>query len=229
MSANMMDLKTGRIRWTTGNGAMQAFGSILGIQTISVTLHISSWYIVFMTATLLLSGYLVARFDLPHLCLPCCVASNTRNAGELLFWWSIFIGCSSTFTGALTVGYYTIVGPIFVTALLFGLSGLPLLESGSNKLVLCIAHRILLWQTTFLCNLIFLIFIFPLHRRFGSNPEYLLYRQKTSILIPLPHFVYENTPGMLKGDYSFSSWIALWHLFLSWSLHTLRCISEIER
>ena len=53
--------------------------------------------------------------------------------GELLFWWSIFIGCSSTFTGNLTVGYYTIVSPIFVTALLFGLSGLPLLESGSNK------------------------------------------------------------------------------------------------
>jgi steroid 5-alpha reductase family enzyme len=68
----------------------------------------------------------------PYSLLPYC-PEYPHTLGELLFWWSIFIGCSSSFTGTLTVGYYTIVSPIFVTALLFGLSGLPLLESGSNK------------------------------------------------------------------------------------------------
>ena len=35
--------------------------------------------------------------------------------------------------GAQAYGYYTIVSPLFITALLLGLSGLPLLESGANR------------------------------------------------------------------------------------------------
>jgi steroid 5-alpha reductase family enzyme len=92
--------------------------------------------------------------------------------GELIFWWGIFIGCSSAFTGSRTVGYYTIISPIFITALLFGLSGLPLLESGFNK-------------------------------RFGAKESFLRYRKVTSILIPLPQFVYKNTPSIIKSVFLF--------------------------
>lgn len=58
-----------------------------------------------------------------------------------MFWWGIFIGCSHTLNATSylnywerpSANYYTIVSPIFVTLLLFGFSGLPLLEKGSNK------------------------------------------------------------------------------------------------
>jgi hypothetical protein len=59
--------------------------------------------------------------------------TNVISIGEILFWWSIFIGCSSTFTGERTYGYFAILSPVFITSLLFGLSGLPLLEFGLNK------------------------------------------------------------------------------------------------
>lgn len=53
--------------------------------------------------------------------------------GEVSFWWGIFLGASSQFVGANAYGYFTIVSPLFVMALLFGLSGLPLLESGLSR------------------------------------------------------------------------------------------------
>jgi hypothetical protein len=43
------------------------------------------------------------------------------------------------------------------------------------------------------------VYTFHFIRRFNSKPEYHEYRQKTSILIPLPHFIYGNTPDIVKG------------------------------
>lgn len=53
--------------------------------------------------------------------------------GEIVFWWGIFIGCGNQFIKGEERYYYTIVSPIFTTALLLGFSGLPLLEKGANK------------------------------------------------------------------------------------------------
>jgi steroid 5-alpha reductase family enzyme len=48
--------------------------------------------------------------------------------GELLFWWGVFVSCSASFAGRSSVGYFTIISPLFITYLLLGLSGIPILE-----------------------------------------------------------------------------------------------------
>lgn len=54
--------------------------------------------------------------------------------GELLLWWGLFTLASSVFrTDGNAWGYFTILSPLFVCSILFGLSGLPILESGANK------------------------------------------------------------------------------------------------
>jgi hypothetical protein len=73
------------------------------------------------------------------------------HPGELAFWWGVFIICSrimiqhtdssATDGGSEASGdynpnyvkYYGILSPLFITALLFGLSGLPLLEKSPNE------------------------------------------------------------------------------------------------
>ena len=40
------------------------------------------------------------------------------------------------------------------------------------------------------------------HRRFGTNDAYHGYLNETSILIPLPNFIYRNLPNLIKGDRS---------------------------
>lgn len=87
--------------------------------------------------------------------------------GELLFWWGIFISCAQVFNHHLWA-YFTIISPLFTASILFGLSGLPLLESGANK-------------------------------RFGHMQEYLDYRKRTSILIPMPNLLYVSLPQTVKA------------------------------
>ncbi|RYG96127.1 DUF1295 domain-containing protein [archaeon] len=50
--------------------------------------------------------------------------------GELLFWWGIFTSCSFCFSEFY---FLTTLGPLFVTWLLLGLSGMPLLEKQANE------------------------------------------------------------------------------------------------
>mmetsp|Transcript_4495 Transcript_4495/g.4618 ORF Transcript_4495/g.4618 Transcript_4495/m.4618 type:complete len:214 (+) Transcript_4495:277-918(+) len=52
--------------------------------------------------------------------------------GELIMWWGVFISCSSMFNEHLWA-YFTIASPLFTHMILFGLSGLPLLETQANK------------------------------------------------------------------------------------------------
>ena len=47
-------------------------------------------------------------------------------------WWGVFISCSSAFEDH-KFAYFTIISPLFISALLFGLSGMPILEQGANK------------------------------------------------------------------------------------------------
>lgn len=91
--------------------------------------------------------------------------------GELIMWWGVFMSCAQMFPNHLWA-YITILSPLFTHAILFGLSGLPLLESGSNK-------------------------------RYGTRPEYMIYREETSILIPLPLSVYRNLPRWIKATFLF--------------------------
>lgn len=53
--------------------------------------------------------------------------------GELCFWWGVFILCIRSFSGVNSIGYFTIVSPLFISYLLLGLSGMPILESNANK------------------------------------------------------------------------------------------------
>jgi len=50
--------------------------------------------------------------------------------GELLFWWSIFGTVSQSFLSP--IGYYTLASPLFVSYLLLGASGMPILEFNAN-------------------------------------------------------------------------------------------------
>ncbi len=48
-----------------------------------------------------------------------------------MFWWGIFISCSQSFRH--DYAYFTILSPLFIMGLLFGLSGMPILERNANK------------------------------------------------------------------------------------------------
>lgn len=91
--------------------------------------------------------------------------------GELIMWWGVFMSCAQMFPAHLWA-YFTIISPLFTHAILFGLSGLPLLEKGSNT-------------------------------RFGTRADYLLYREETSILVPLPVTLYRTLPHWLKAVFLF--------------------------
>ena len=62
-----------------------------------------------------------------------CNGILTGTSGELLFWWGIFTSCSQSFAGVHNAGYFTLAGPIFIMGLLFGFSGIPILELNANK------------------------------------------------------------------------------------------------
>mmetsp|Transcript_32226 Transcript_32226/g.52074 ORF Transcript_32226/g.52074 Transcript_32226/m.52074 type:complete len:314 (-) Transcript_32226:1048-1989(-) len=51
--------------------------------------------------------------------------------GEILCWWGIFIACTPVFENGYR--YFTIIGPVFITAILLFLSGIPATESQTDK------------------------------------------------------------------------------------------------
>lgn len=61
--------------------------------------------------------------------------------GELLMWWGTFIMCICSATEKIGGNndegrhwaWVTIASPLFITALLLGFSGMPLLEAGLNR------------------------------------------------------------------------------------------------
>ena len=96
--------------------------------------------------------------------------------GEIFLWWGIWLLCLSpsvngpVYGGAYAAQYGSIVGPIFITALLFFISGLPLQEKPAQK-----------------------------KQAESDNPEaYLDYVLSTSIFFPLPPQLYRPLPLWLK-------------------------------
>ena len=53
--------------------------------------------------------------------------------GELSFWWGIFIIGAQACDPHTGAGYYIVLSPLFITCLLFGLSGMPILERQANE------------------------------------------------------------------------------------------------
>ena len=91
-----------------------------------------------------------------------------------MFWWGIFVSSSQSFHSEHPFAYFTVASPLFITGLLFGLSGMPILERNAN-------------------------------RRFRGDPAYLTYREDTSVLIPLPNWLYRSLPLLVKRESSAAS------------------------
>lgn len=97
--------------------------------------------------------------------------------GEIFLWWGIWILCLSPSTngpvrgGGRAAQWASIVGPVFITALLFGISGLPLQEPPTQKKMYKSEQR-------------------------DSYAEYL---KRTSIVIPLPPVLYRPLPAFVKS------------------------------
>ncbi|KAJ1495927.1 hypothetical protein T484DRAFT_1760916, partial [Baffinella frigidus] len=58
------------------------------------------------------------------------ISRHPNYFGEIFLWWGIFITCSAVFEYEMWV---SIVGPLFLTFLLFYVSGIPLLEDSADK------------------------------------------------------------------------------------------------
>jgi len=50
----------------------------------------------------------------------------------MLFWWGIFLSCTQSFS-SYSSAYITIISPLFITFLLFYVSGITILEQNSNQ------------------------------------------------------------------------------------------------
>ncbi|KAI5481109.1 DUF1295-domain-containing protein [Pseudohyphozyma bogoriensis] len=110
--------------------------------------------------------------------------------GEILLWWGIYLICISPAGPSASYSrlsgnrkaalYASIVGPLFITLLLFFVSGLPLAEKPTAKKYYLLSH--------------------------GQKPvesgdpwsEYKKYLSRTSILVPLPPFLYAGLPRAIK-------------------------------
>ena len=104
------------------------------------------------------------------------ISSVTSYFGEIFLWWGIWILCLSPSTngpvegGGLAAQWASIVGPIFITALLFGISGLPLQEPQTQK---------------------------KMHES-DKKDDYAKYLHRTSIVLPLPPMLYRPLPLWMK-------------------------------
>jgi len=107
--------------------------------------------------------------------------------GEIMCWWGIWILClSPTIDGHLSSAsrsaqYGAIVSPIFTSLLLMFGSGIPTAEKPTAKKFYLLSHGA------------------DTEEGYSNAwTEYKAYLQKTSILIPLPPFLYQPLPTILK-------------------------------
>jgi steroid 5-alpha reductase family enzyme len=112
--------------------------------------------------------------------------------GEIMLWWGIFITASPVFATSSQFGqtfglsgygwgYATILSPIFTFLILMCLSGMPTAEGDNQKRFM---------------------------RTKRQKEEYLAYRERTSVLIPLPTTMYRALP----------LWVKRWFLF-EWPMY----------
>lgn len=105
------------------------------------------------------------------------ISRHPNYFGEILLWWGIFVGCTPVFdASASNWGYATVVSPVLTMIILLFLSGIPSAEG-------------------------------PAQARFMKSDEdaknFLIYRNRTSILIPFPPFLYACLPRMIKVIFFF--------------------------
>ncbi|CCG83994.1 protein of unknown function [Taphrina deformans PYCC 5710] len=96
--------------------------------------------------------------------------------GEIFLWWGIWMLCLSPSTNGPVRGsgyaaqYASIVGPVFITLLLFGVSGLPLQEEPTQKKMY----------------------------KSDKRDAYATYLNSTSIVVPFPPPLYRPLPTFIK-------------------------------
>lgn len=56
---------------------------------------------------------------------------NTIDLGELVVWWSIFLGCAPVMT--LPQIALASLSPLFITTLIMTVSGVPILEAATDR------------------------------------------------------------------------------------------------
>jgi steroid 5-alpha reductase family enzyme len=97
--------------------------------------------------------------------------------GEILVWIGVVISSHPVLKGW---GWTAVLSPVFLAWLLLFVSGIPLLESSSNK-------------------------------KHGENQQYMDYKRRTSILIPLSPDLYINVPESVKTS-----------ILLDWPMYRVR-------
>lgn len=113
--------------------------------------------------------------------------------GEILLWWGIFVIANSVAVsdiineGVKKALWASIFSPIFTMFLLLGLSGLPLTQKPTGKKFYLMSNGV------------------DADQRANEDPEskttwsrYKEYVKKTSVLIPLPNFIYKRFPEVLR-------------------------------
>jgi steroid 5-alpha reductase family enzyme len=118
------------------------------------------------------------------------VSRHPNYFGEILLWWGLFMACVAVFpevacaNGACETSYgawASVLGPLFLTFLLFYVSGIPLLEArappGAARAqdAPTIARRNADGSNTCTQD--------SADKRHGGKPEYLEYKRSTSVLV----------------------------------------------
>ncbi|UJR14311.1 hypothetical protein I4U23_001306 [Adineta vaga] len=110
--------------------------------------------------------------------------------GEILLWWGIFVIANSVAVSDLITNkqikialWISILSPLFTMFLLLGLSGLPLTQKPTGKKFFLMSNR----------------------SQDNEDPDcktawsrYKAYVEQTSVLIPLPNFIYRRFPEPLR-------------------------------
>lgn len=100
------------------------------------------------------------------------ISRHPNFFGEMFMWWGIFIiGVPVYDASSSNWGYATIIAPLLTMAILLFLSGMPTAEGDNQKRFL---------------------------RDSDTKKRYLEYRKKTSPIVPMPAFLWENIPHFFQ-------------------------------
>jgi len=118
------------------------------------------------------------------------ITRHPNYFGEILLWWGIWLSVlqpardNVVSSGARAALYASVVGPIFITVLLFTLSGFPTAEKPAQQKMYLLSHG-------------------PDAKDEQAWPRYKRYMDSTSIFWPIPPAIYRPLPRFVK------TWILL--------------------
>ncbi|EPQ32467.1 uncharacterized protein PFL1_00662 [Pseudozyma flocculosa PF-1] len=114
--------------------------------------------------------------------------------GEILVWWGVYVlalgNTAAANDGARRALYASVVSPLITMALLLGLSGIPLAEKPSQQKYFLMSHGPDGGKS-----------LEPFGQQRESDPwtRMKAYRDRTSLLVPLPNAVYRRIPKAIKS------------------------------